>query len=69
MNLKNSKFTIKSTNETSQFEGTNKTLSQPFNEFPTPSVVPNGNEDRINAHELFSFYTADVIREENVFVR
>ena len=27
------------------------------------------NADRIDAHSLFSYYTADIIKEETVFIR
>ena len=45
------------------------TFIQPFKQMPS---VNNRNIDcpeRINAHDLFSFYTADIIKEDIVFVR
>lgn len=42
---------------------------QPFKELP--SVIKTGQEsaDRINAHDLFSLYTADIIKEDVIFAR
>lgn len=47
---------------------------QPFMQKPSSNLfgigsVDNTNEESINAHELFSHYTADIIKEEIVFTR
>lgn len=41
----------------------------PFQEMPSISSTGAESPDRINEHDLFSLYTADIIRKEIVFVR
>lgn len=42
---------------------------QPFQELPSLTDMGDMETDRINAYDLFSFYTADIIKEDLVFVR
>lgn len=41
----------------------------PFKEMPSTNNIEKVTADRINAHDLFSFYTADVIKEDIVYAR
>ncbi len=43
-----------------------KDFIKPFKEMPSTNKP---TADRINAHELFSLYTADVIKEDIVYAR
>lgn len=43
--------------------------TQFFKEMPSTDKSETGNVDRINAHDLFSLYTADIIKEDTVFFR
>jgi hypothetical protein len=45
------------------------TLIMPFAELPYVNTTREENADRINAHDLFSMYTADIIKEDVVFAR
>ncbi|HSN60733.1 MAG TPA: hypothetical protein VLR49_07350 [Ferruginibacter sp.] len=45
------------------------TFIQPFNEMPSLNDLGKENADRIDAHDLFSYYTADVIKEDIVYAR
>lgn len=62
-------FKEKAISETTQIVEAIKTFIQPFTELPQANIMGNGNVDRINAHELFSLYTADIIKEDTVFAR
>lgn len=42
---------------------------QPFKELPSVNNQVQVNTDRIDAHDLFSHYTADIIKEETIFFR
>ena len=42
---------------------------QPFKEMPSTNDIGPESPDRINAHDLFSLYTADIIKEDIVFIR
>ncbi|WP_373550069.1 hypothetical protein [Haliscomenobacter sp.] len=42
---------------------------QPSKEVPSINNKAQVNADRIDAHDLFSHYTADIIKEETVFFR
>ena len=42
---------------------------QPFKELPSVNNKAQVNADRIDAHDLFSHYTADIIKEETIFFR
>lgn len=42
---------------------------QPFKEMPSINKIETDSEDRINAHELFSYYTANVIKQDIVYAR
>jgi hypothetical protein len=44
------------------------TLIQPYNELPCDNNGQDG-ASRINPHDLFSFFTADIIKEDIVFIR
>ncbi|MCL6258412.1 hypothetical protein M3O96_04890 [Aquiflexum sp. TKW24L] len=41
---------------------------QPYKELPSDSKTGHGS-DRINAHDLFSHYTADIIKENVMFTK
>jgi hypothetical protein len=41
----------------------------PFKEMPSSNNRGKESADRINAHELFSLYTADIIKEDIIFTR
>lgn len=43
--------------------------TQPFKEAPSVNSKAQVNADRIDAHRLFSYYTADIIKEETIFIR
>ena len=45
------------------------TFILPFTEMPSFSTTRGDNEERINAHDLFSQFTADIIKEDVVFAR
>lgn len=49
-------------------EGIN-TFIQPFKELPSVNRTNQEDSGRINAHELFSLYTADIIKEDSIFIR
>ncbi len=40
-----------------------------FKEMPSTDKSENGSPERINAHDLFSLYTADIIKEDVIFSR
>jgi hypothetical protein len=42
---------------------------RPFKQMPSKNTDGQNNADRINEHDLFSLYTADIIKEETVFIR
>lgn len=42
---------------------------QSFKEAPSVNNRGQVNGERIDAHSLFSYYTADIIKEETVFIR
>lgn len=42
---------------------------QPFREMPSLNSTGQESEDRINAHNLFLLYTADIIKEDTIFSR
>lgn len=42
---------------------------QPFQEMPSMSNRDQQMADRINAHDLFSMYTADIINREIIYAR
>lgn len=45
------------------------TFILPFTELPSFHTTRDDNEERINAHDLFSQFTADIIKEDVVFAR
>lgn len=45
------------------------TYMQPFKEMPSINNTGKGIPDRIDAHDLFSLYTADIIKEDIIFAR
>lgn len=42
---------------------------QPFRELPPVQNFTSEIDDRMNAHDLFSKFTADIIMEDTVFTR
>lgn len=45
------------------------TFIMPFKEMPSVNTTGKENSDRINAHDLFSQFTADIIKEDVIFAR
>ncbi len=45
------------------------TYMQPFKEMPSLNNTGIESTDRINAHDLFSLYTADIIKKDIVYAR
>lgn len=45
------------------------TFIMPFKEMPSVNTIREEDADRINAHDLFSLYTADIIKEDVIFAR
>ena len=45
------------------------THMQPFKEMPSLNNTGRENAERINAHDLFSFYTADIIKQDIIYAR
>lgn len=58
-----------SINSNVQDENAIDTYIQPFQEMPSSGNIGQESADRINAHDLFSLYTADIIKEETMFAR
>lgn len=52
-----------------QIKETISSYIQPFTEMPSVNHMGNESEDRISAHDLFSHYTADIIKEDIIFIR
>lgn len=69
MNNSKSKLKRKSLNRMVLIKEPKKAYIQPFKQ--TPSLGGKGveNADRINAHELFEHYTAEIIKEDTIFTR
>lgn len=44
-------------------------LIQPYKEKPAVNNSEQKNESQINPHDLFLFFTADIIKEDIVFTR
>jgi hypothetical protein len=42
---------------------------RPFQERPSEIILGNGYVDRISAHDLFSYYTADIIKKDTIFIK
>jgi hypothetical protein len=45
------------------------TFIQPYKEKPSKNISEQKNESQINPHDLFLFFTADIIKEDIVFTR
>lgn len=45
------------------------TYMQPFKEMPSVNHIDEGGPDQISAHDLFSHYTADIIKKDTIFNR
>ena len=52
-----------------EFKEAINSFIQPFNETPSLNDTGKENASRIDAHDLFCFYTADVIKEDIVYAR
>ncbi|WP_194973922.1 hypothetical protein [Aquiflexum lacus] len=50
-----------------QIKVTVNTFIQPFKEMPCETDIES--PDHINAHDLFSHYTADIIKKDVIFTR
>ena len=59
----------KSLNEDAHNKDVVNAATQPFNEGFSVNNRAQANADRIDAHSLFSYYTADIIKEETIFIR
>ncbi|MBK9256972.1 MAG: hypothetical protein IPM42_15935 [Saprospiraceae bacterium] len=59
----------KSVSNNGHIKGTDNMFIQPFREMPSVVKTGEGSVDRISAHDLFSFYTADIIKEDTIFAR
>ena len=58
-----------SSNRDEQAENAIDTYIQPFKEMPSSSTDGRESADHLNAHDLFSLYTADIIKEDTIFAR
>ena len=68
--MNNSKrFKRKDYKQNAEIMGCATTYMQPFKEMPSVNMDNSNNTNRINAHELFSLYTANVIKEKIVYNR
>lgn len=69
--MKNFKLGLKrkALHKDAQIKDTVNASVQPVKEVPSLHNAGQENVDRINAHDLFSLYTADIIKEETVFFR
>ncbi len=56
-------------NQNAQIEDAEYVYIQPFQEGPSVNIRGQESADRINAHDLFSHYTADIIKEDTIFAR
>lgn len=59
----------KQINESVEINESFNDFVQSFKEMPSINYSEIDNNARINAHDLFSFYTANIIKEEIVFIR
>jgi hypothetical protein len=69
MNSFEKRLKRKAFKKTVQIKAAFNTYMQPFKEMPSSNNDGKKGEARITAHELFSFYTADVIKEDIVYAR
>lgn len=56
-------------NQNNQIKDVTNAHIQPPQEIPSLYNAGQENADRINAHDLFSYYTADIIKEDTIFAR
>ena len=69
MNIFEKRLKRKALKKTVQIKAAFNTYMQPFKEMPSSNNEGKKGETRITAHELFSLYTADVIKEDIVYAR
>ncbi|WP_421796272.1 hypothetical protein [Haliscomenobacter sp.] len=69
--MKNFKLGLKrkTVSKDAQIKDVASAYIQPFKELPSVIHTARVNEDRIDAHDLFSHYTADIIKEDTIFFR
>lgn len=69
--MKNIKIRLKrkTLNRTMQLKEAINAHIQPFKEMPSVNGTGLERAGRMDAHDLFSHYTADVIREDIVYAR
>jgi hypothetical protein len=60
---------VKASNKEVQNKGVVNTSTQTFKEASSANNEGQLNADRIDAHSLFSHYTADIMKEETIFIR
>jgi hypothetical protein len=69
MNMKHIKITNQlQTQTTIEQPLRNNDGIEPFSERPKVEQI-NGQRSRVGAHDLFSLFTADIIREKTLFTR
>ena len=59
----------KALNKSAQVKEAINAYVQPSKEMPSVNNPEQESADRINAHDLFSYYTADIIKEDTIFAR
>ncbi len=69
MNHLQKKLKRKVLRKTVEINAALKLFIQPFKEMPSTNNIDKECSDRINAHELFSLYTANVINEDIIYAR
>ena len=65
MNNFKMKLKIKSLNK----KGTTNTYIQPFTQMPSVNNIGLESTERMDAHDLFSHYTVEIIKEDIVYAR
>lgn len=52
-----------------QIKDAENSFIQPYKELPSGNNFGQNNSDRMNPHDLFSQYIANIIREDVIFTR
>ena len=55
--------------KTAQINDAVNSIVLPFKEMPSNNNIVRESDDRINAHELFSLYTGNLIKQDIVYAR
>ncbi len=69
MNNYKTRLKVKSFNNSTPAKDTANGHIQPFKQMPSGNNTGQESVDRINAHDLFSHYTAEIIKEDVIFIR